>query len=244
MDHEQAIATKAVERYTLGEMSDKQAEEFELHFFSCQECSSELDAEQTFVEHVREVDAAGFTERVSVVAPVETPSRVVTSTSPSWSERMAAFFGFLTGRQVLSAATLGLAVVSLYQGFAVIPQLRQAAAISSKPQMLAAFHLRGAVRGSVPVLQVPPGAQYVSVSFDPVWDDRPSSYTGTLQKRDGTILSTFSLLPPAPGAPLAVLLPVGSMSQGTEYSLSVFAGSQPDTSREPLARYAFELQNR
>ena len=44
MDHAEAINKGAVERYMLGQLSGSDCEEFEIHFFECQECAQELRA--------------------------------------------------------------------------------------------------------------------------------------------------------------------------------------------------------
>lgn len=237
MDHDEAIATRAVERYALGEMSEQQAEEFELHFYECVECSSDVDAAQVFALQAREV----FTETAEPER--ETVPQPQIAVQPSFGDRIAAFFALLTTRGALAAATACLALVTAWLTLGVIPGLRRDAS-AGEPQELASFHLRGAVRGSAPALTVPTGVQHIALSFDPVWETRPSAYACSLQRQDGTVLSTFSLQPPASGAPLSILLPVATLQPGMMYSLSVFAGSQSDVSREPLAQYAFELQNR
>jgi anti-sigma factor RsiW len=45
---------QAAERYLLGELSPAEAEEFELHFFTCSECTSAVENGQEFMRAVRD----------------------------------------------------------------------------------------------------------------------------------------------------------------------------------------------
>jgi len=55
MDHAEAVAKGAVERYQLGELSEKEIEEFETHFFDCTDCANELEAAAIFEENAKAV---------------------------------------------------------------------------------------------------------------------------------------------------------------------------------------------
>ena len=44
MDHLKALATKASERYLLGEMSEPERFAFEEHYFQCGECAEDIRA--------------------------------------------------------------------------------------------------------------------------------------------------------------------------------------------------------
>jgi anti-sigma factor RsiW len=48
MKHEFAIATHAVERYVLGEMSSEERDAFEEHYFACGECADDVRATSQF----------------------------------------------------------------------------------------------------------------------------------------------------------------------------------------------------
>jgi hypothetical protein len=74
VDHEAAVKTLAAERYILGEMDDKEAEQFEEHFFDCRLCAQDVRDTATFGDGVKaafgrqpvedEDRAAGTTVRV------------------------------------------------------------------------------------------------------------------------------------------------------------------------------------
>src|SRR5260370_1494554 len=42
MEHQQALATKASERYLLGEMSEPERFDFEAHYFDCPTCADDV----------------------------------------------------------------------------------------------------------------------------------------------------------------------------------------------------------
>ena len=44
MDHRNAVASKASERYLLGEMSEPERFAFEAHYFDCLECATDVRA--------------------------------------------------------------------------------------------------------------------------------------------------------------------------------------------------------
>ena len=53
MDHQEALRDRAVEKYLLKEMPPPEREEFEAHFFDCQECTEDLQATATFLDAVK-----------------------------------------------------------------------------------------------------------------------------------------------------------------------------------------------
>jgi anti-sigma factor RsiW len=54
VDHETALTTHASERYLLGELSPTEAQEFELHFFSCAACAAAVEEGQRLMSEVRQ----------------------------------------------------------------------------------------------------------------------------------------------------------------------------------------------
>jgi len=55
MDHNEAIQLQAAEKYVLGELSPPLRDEFEEHFFDCQECALDVKAAAGFVDNARHV---------------------------------------------------------------------------------------------------------------------------------------------------------------------------------------------
>ena len=53
MDHNEAVRIQATEKYVLGELSPPLRDEFEEHFFECQECALDVKAAAGFVDNAR-----------------------------------------------------------------------------------------------------------------------------------------------------------------------------------------------
>jgi len=67
MEHEEAVKTKASERYMLGEMSESEAESFEDHYFDCSVCANDIRDEMKVLEWGREI-AKGQSASVSRIS--------------------------------------------------------------------------------------------------------------------------------------------------------------------------------
>jgi len=50
MNHQEALRRSAVEKYLLNEMPQPERDEFEEHFFGCQECAADLRATAAFLD--------------------------------------------------------------------------------------------------------------------------------------------------------------------------------------------------
>jgi anti-sigma factor RsiW len=55
MTHDEAIRVKAAEQYALGELPQPIRDEFEDHFFDCEECALDVKAAAAFVDNARAV---------------------------------------------------------------------------------------------------------------------------------------------------------------------------------------------
>ena len=49
MDHQDAVRRGAIEKYLLNEISQAERDEFETHFFDCQECAEEMRTTAAFL---------------------------------------------------------------------------------------------------------------------------------------------------------------------------------------------------
>jgi hypothetical protein len=88
MDHQMALTTQAVERYTLDELTSPEREEFEEHFFTCPECTDALRECEAFIANTRAV----FKEDEALAkrpAPVIEPAGV----QPGWRKNLGGWFG-------------------------------------------------------------------------------------------------------------------------------------------------------
>jgi len=50
MDHQDALRRGAAEQYLLNEMPQPERDEYEAHFFECQECAADLRATAAFLD--------------------------------------------------------------------------------------------------------------------------------------------------------------------------------------------------
>src|SRR5262245_46960496 len=110
MDHQEAQATKATERYILGEMSEPERFDFESHYFECEECAEDVRAAHALARGVKAVWTEDpLPERPrAVVASGEAPRR-------GWRSWLS------PAALAPSAVAAALAIVAGYQAWYVIP---------------------------------------------------------------------------------------------------------------------------
>ncbi|HEX9110108.1 MAG TPA: zf-HC2 domain-containing protein, partial [Terriglobales bacterium] len=71
MDHDVVVREKMTEKYLLNELDPEVRDQFEEHFFDCQECALDVRAAAEFVEQSKGVLAE---ERNAVPIPVPAPA--------------------------------------------------------------------------------------------------------------------------------------------------------------------------
>src|SRR5262249_23938899 len=59
MSHDQAVSTKAAERYLLGELNPGEREAFEGHYFDCTDCFEQIEMGSQFLGRARDVLDSG-----------------------------------------------------------------------------------------------------------------------------------------------------------------------------------------
>jgi len=99
MDHQLALSSQAVERYTLGELTSSEKEAFEAHFFNCPECSQALQEYEMFTANARAV----FKE--------DPLTRQIVPVKRHWLEELRNWLGWRT--LIPAAAAVVLAFVLL-----------------------------------------------------------------------------------------------------------------------------------
>jgi Putative zinc-finger len=111
MNHSEALQLQAAEKYILGELSPELREEYEEHYFECEECASDVKAAAAFGDSARELFRKRQKERVQI----------------------AGWFGWL--RPVIAAPALAaLLLVVCYQSFVTIPKLQRGAVARTTAQ--------------------------------------------------------------------------------------------------------------
>ena len=109
MEHTEAVASQAVEKYVLREMTEEEALEFEQHFFTCKECADDVTAESVFADTARAV----FADSKPIASEAERKS--------SFWDQIRAFFSVFMRPAALACASVVLAVITAYQGLVLIP---------------------------------------------------------------------------------------------------------------------------
>jgi hypothetical protein len=226
MDHSEAIRIKAAEQYLLGELTGDAREQYEEHFFSCQECAMEVRAGAAFLDNARDVFRAD-----KEFVPSQTPG------ARRW------FDLFLRPAFAVPALAL-LVLVVTYQSTIVIPHLKTSLAQATEPQAIPSFSLiTENSRGGNPVTIHAPQNKPFSIYLDIPPDKHFLFYNCELQTESGNL--EFALRVPAEEAKDTVqLLIPGSRLQLGNHILVIRGGGPAQGSRamEPeIARYTFTL---
>lgn len=226
MDHSEAIRIKAAEQYLLGDLTSDEREQYEEHFFTCQECAADVCAGAAFLDNAKEV----FGAEKELVRSLRPQSR-------AW------FDLFMRPAFALSAFAL-LVLIVAYQSAIVIPRLKTSIAETNAPQAIPAFSLIAEnSRGGVPAtihaplyrpfsiyLDIPPGRDFLS-------------YNCELQTESGAL--DFAVRVPAEEAKdtVQLLIPASRLQPGTHLLVIRGTGEALGTGAAgpEIARYRFTL---
>jgi hypothetical protein len=211
MDHEHALALKAVERYALGELSPAEQDAFEEHFFTCSECAERVRETGMFVENAR---AVLRTER----AP-----------APAHESRLDRWFNWLR-QPAFGVPVLASSVLAVLVGvqFVQMRGMREQLAALTSPQPLATAALRPLTRGEPVSVDLDRSAKFFHIVMDPDPEQIASAYTYEIRSETGeTVVSRRTAPAPEPGAPLRLLLPADRFSDGT-YTVYLQPDAQPN----------------
>jgi hypothetical protein len=162
MDHEAAIRQKMTERYLLDELDPELRDQFEDHYFECQECALDVKAGALFVDNSK----AAFTED-KVLANRASRSR-------PWAS--AGWLAWLRPAFTVPAMAMLLAVIG-YQSLVLFPQMRQALARPQVFQSWASVNIGTWGDGGPTItisprqsfllfVRIPPGTPYASYAAD------------------------------------------------------------------------------
>lgn len=227
MNHTKATEVRAAEKYLLGELRAEEAEDFERHYFECAECAEAVEAGNEFIANARAVLGEGD------VRPVH--DRAAPQARKSRWERLRTWWTLPV--LVPAAAAFALAVVSIYQGFVVVPGLRQAL---ESPRVLPAFQLAGVSRGAGTQISVPAGMGSLALAIDVPPDAHFPHYRCVLTAGNHAV---FQVTAPAPadGQPITILTPTRTLSAG-DYELAVYGLGAGGEQRDKVADSTFHFQ--
>lgn len=222
MNHQQATQLMAVEGYLLDELTPEVRDQFEEHFFDCQECAADLHATAGFM------DAARKEFRLH---PVPKPAAVVKGKS-----RLA----LLRPALVWSALAASLLVIA-YQNVVVYPRFKTEIAELKTPEILPSLSLvNGNSRGGqIPAVTVGARQPFLLLLDIPA-QDRFSSYTCLLYSPSGSLSWRVEVSAQLVKDTVSIRVPSADRPPG-EYTLTV-QGNSNGTAAE-LARYRFTLNS-
>ncbi len=217
MNHPEAAATGAVERYLLGQMDEAEESGFERHYFECIECAEEIRLSTMFLENLRAV----LREPQPIRKAVTVRQR---------------FFLPLT-----AAAAVALATFSGYQNLYQIPQLRQAAAfVNESPATFYLAQTRSAGDG-VQELAVRPGARYVSLILNRAPGDNHPYYDWELRDDAGNKVRSARFLAPPDRSEWQIPLQASNLRPGT-YTLMIRGAADATSPADtPAGEFKFRL---
>lgn len=214
MDHGEAMQMQVIEKYLLGELSASQVNEFEEHYFDCEECASDLRMTAQFLDTTKKVLAA---DRVAKPKPVK---------RNGWPPSA---YGIAA-----SVALLGCVV---YQNVVTIPQLRSSAA----PQALAFFSLAGLGSRSADatVISPAPGKPF-ALLLDIPPHDNIAEYRCQVLNTGGSAVVSIDLSEEAASKTVSLFVPASVLKPGP-YQLAILGRPKDGASFTELERYPLQV---
>jgi hypothetical protein len=220
MEHLQALATKASERYLLGEMSEPERFDFEAHYFDCFECAEDVRTGAALARGVKAVCAEDAALRPQTAVVRKLPPR-------GW-------FSWLSpGALVPSTAAAALGCLAAWQAFVVIPSLRWA----ENPQALSPVVLRAAARGEEQALSIRRDEPVSALSLDVNAADPGVPLSYDLIAPGGAVRYQAKTTAPAAASPLLVFLPNSVIREPGSWVLLL-----RNQQGAEIARYPFSVQ--
>lgn len=186
MDHQIAIRDKLAERYLLNELDDRVREDFEEHYFTCEQCAEDVRLGARFIENTRSV----FEEEAAAPVP---------RTAPSGGGWLHWIWNPLPAYALAAALAL-----------AMIVQRSPNGSLVQQPRAISAVELRPATRGTPQTVRVAPDARVVELM---VGVAAGKSYSCTITNRQGVVLSTIDT-PVLPTSQLILLIPADQLHDG------------------------------
>ena len=225
MDHADSIRLMAAEKYLLGELTPELRDQFEEHYFSCQECALDVRHGAAFIDH---------SKTLLSMQPYSSPPEAAKES------KKGILIGWLRPAFLLPALALLLIVVG-YQNLITYPRLHQAALTANLPSVLPSVSLisanaRGASRATLTVHKNDPFLIYLDVPPD----RRFTSYEAALYGPSGKEEWSLAIPSEKVNDTLPIHVPPSHNGAGV-YTVVVTGLTAPDQ-RSEVGRYPFELK--
>jgi hypothetical protein len=218
MEHHSAMASKASERYLLGEMSEPERFDFEAHYFDCEVCAEDVRTGAALARGIKAVCAQDAALRPHTEVVLDSPRH-------GW-------FSWLRF-PVLAPSALALAFgcVAAWQAFVLMPGLRWA----ESPQALSPVVLRAAARGEEQALEIrrDRAVSMLSLDVNAVEPGAPLVYE--VDGPGGGSRLTGNTQAPPVASPLVVLLPNSAMRETGSWVLILRSPQGAELARYPFA---------
>lgn len=231
MDHLEAVRTKAAEKYMLGELSGKERDDYEDHFFGCQECASEVKLGAILVDSAKEVLSSPH------ILP-EKPAREIGARRP--------WFAWFMRPQFVVPALASLLLIIAYQNAVLIPRMKTATSDLNAAGVLPSFSLiTSNSRGGAPLTIRVSRNQLFGLYLDIPPEKKLSSYTCTVENTSGSVEFSASVSATQAREAVQLLLSSSRLSPGNHILIVRGSGASDQASGAPaveVARYEFNLQ--
>lgn len=215
MDHNEAIRAMAAEKYLLDELTPESREQFEEHFFVCDECAVDLRAGKAFVEHSK-----------AVLGEAPAVQRVIVP-----SQKKAAWLAWFRPAFAVPVLTTLLLVIG-YQNFE-IGRLKT-------PEALAATFLTSNTRGGeVKAVDLAPGRPFL-IQLEGFADPRFNSYVADFYSPADKVVWSVPISSEIADGDVVPLRVPALRSAGT-YTVRVRGLAKDNTSAE-VGSYRFALK--
>ena len=192
MDHQLAVRHKLAERYLLNELAGEDRDEFEEHYFTCQQCAEDVRLGAAFVANARAVlrDEPDAVPQPAAVRPARNWQRWLWNPLPAYA---------LAG---------ALAVTAVVQRSTLAPPLQ--------PQFIAATELRPVTRGTPQVLRIGPDQTTVQLTAGV---PTGAAYVCTITSSAGKVVASVDT-PVLQVPQVSLLLPAERVRTG-RYTLTI-----------------------
>jgi hypothetical protein len=226
MDHYQATQLTAVEKYLLDELTPGERDDFEEHFFDCQECAIDLRSTAAFMAAAKKEFQAN---------PVPKPRGATNGKS---------FFASLWPSALVWSALAASLLVVAYQNLVVFPRFATEIAGLKAPEVLPSISLVGGNSrgGQIPAAEVGAARPFL-LQLDIPTQDRFSRYTCLLYSPSGTLAWRVEVSAQSAKDTVSIRVPSADTQSG-EYTLTVQGNTGQGGTPVDLARYRFVVNSR